>query len=186
METENLNGSDVIADPSFGEWLRGERARREWAQQELAGKAGISQPHVANLESGRSGNPRPGTVRKLEAALGINVPDLVARDTEEAAEIVGLGALVDFDPYDPDLPDVAGVYVFYDISDRPIYVGRSSRGTIAGRVRNHNEKFWFKRPIVNNAAYIQIDDEALCVQLEQVLIKFLKSNAVLNKQLVNR
>jgi hypothetical protein len=78
------------------------------------------------------------------------------------------------------------VYVFYDISERPVYVGRAVKLTIADRVRDHNDKFWFKRPIVDSAAYIQINDEALCTQLEQVLIKFLKSNAVLNKQFVER
>ena len=34
--------------------------------------------------------------------------------------------------------------------------------------------------------YVQIDNETLRRQVEQVLIKFLKSNAVINKQSVDR
>jgi hypothetical protein len=53
-------------------------------------------------------------------------------------------------------------------------------------VKEHYEKFWFKRPVVDRDAYIQIDEEDLCGQVEQVLIKFLKSNAVFNKRHVDR
>ena len=41
--------------------------------------------------------------------------------------------------------------------------------------RSITEKFWFKRPIVNNGAYIEISDERLCNSVEKALIKFLKS-----------
>ena len=41
-------------------------------------------------------------------------------------------------------------------------------------------------PIVQNAAYVGISNKALREQVEKVLIKFLKSNAVLNKQNVDR
>jgi excinuclease UvrABC nuclease subunit len=74
--------------------------------------------------------------------------------------------------------------VFYDVSGRPIYVGKAT--VIRDRVRNHHEKFWFKNPIVDHAAYIEIQDERLRTQVEQILIKFLKSNAVLNKHHVER
>jgi hypothetical protein len=54
------------------------------------------------------------------------------------------------------------------------------------RVGDHNEKFWFKYPIVSNAAYVEITDENLRHQIEQILIGFLKSNAVINKYSVVR
>jgi hypothetical protein len=61
----------------------------------------------------------------------------------------------------------AGVaYVFYDISVRPIYIGDA--GTIRDCVRNHQDKFWFKRPIVNHGAYIEIADERLRTQVERI------------------
>jgi hypothetical protein len=62
------------------------------------------------------------------------------------------------------------------------------RGTSAqgDRVPEHYEKFWFRRPVVDRGAYVQIQEEDLCSKVEQVLIKFLKSNALFNKQYVER
>jgi excinuclease UvrABC nuclease subunit len=76
------------------------------------------------------------------------------------------------------------LYVFYDVSDRPVYVGKAE--VIKKRVSDHVDKFWFKYPIVSHAAYVEIKGTILRHQVEQVLIKFLKSNAVINKQSVDR
>ena len=101
------------------------------------------------------------------------------------AEVQGLGSLVDFDPHaDDERPEEPGIYVFYDISERPIYVGEARNVRI--RIRGHEEKFWFKRPIVESASWIRVEDEILRKQIETLLIKFLKSNAVINKQNVER
>jgi excinuclease UvrABC nuclease subunit len=84
-----------------------------------------------------------------------------------------------------DFPNEPGVYVFYDISDRPIYVGES--GDIRRRIRqDHIEKFWYRTPIVEKASYVRVDDQTLRRQLENTLIKFLKSNAVINQRQVDR
>lgn len=74
--------------------------------------------------------------------------------------------------------------MFYDISERPIYVGKAQK--ISMRVKDHKEKFWFRSPVVANAAYVQINDKRLRHQVEQIMIKFLKKNAVINKQSVDR
>jgi hypothetical protein len=75
--------------------------------------------------------------------------------------------------------------VFYDVSDRPIYVGES--GNIRSRIKNdHTEKFWYRTPIVDKASYVRVDDQTLRRQLESTLIKFLKSNAVVNQRGVDR
>ena len=52
---------------------------------------------------------------------------------------------------------------------------------IADRLGDHVEKFWFKSPIVQTAAYIEISNKTLRLQVETVLIQFLKNNAVINK-----
>lgn len=52
---------------------------------------------------------------------------------------------------------------------------------IADRLGDHGEKFWFKSPIVQTAAYIEISNKILRLQVETVLIQFLKNNAVINK-----
>lgn len=74
--------------------------------------------------------------------------------------------------------------MLYDISERPIYVGQGS--DIRNRIRAHQEKFWFKRPIVETAAYVKIEEKNLREKVEKLLIRFLKSNAVINKQNVER
>ena len=74
--------------------------------------------------------------------------------------------------------------MFYDVSERPIYVGQGA--DIKARIRTHREKFWFRSPIVFTGAYVKIDDKGLREKVETLLIRFLKSNAVINKQNVER
>jgi transcriptional regulator with XRE-family HTH domain len=170
---------------AFGRWLERARESAGLSISELAEASGVSVPAIYNIESGRSPNPRATTRAKLERALNLDTPQDVVEVAEEASAIEGLGPLTDFDPHDSDdRPKRPGVYVFYDVSDRPIYVGKGS--DIAKRVKDHEEKFWFKYPIVSTAAYVEITDETLRHQVEQVMIKFLKTNAVINKQSVER
>lgn len=120
----------------------------------------------------------------MEKVLG-ELPAEAKKEIQDEAEIEGLGPLTDFDPYETEaLPTVPGVYVFYDISERPIYVGESSN--IKKRIHDHADKFWFKRPIVNTGAYVEIKDAQLRTQTETMMIRFLKSNAVINTQNVVR
>lgn len=169
----------------FGVWLAEERSKRRWSVPQLAKITGLSSVALYMIESGRTANPRAETRQRISIALGAAVPAEVVELTEEQTEIPGLGSLVDFDPHDDsDRPTESGVYVFYDVSDHPLYVGRSDN--IRRRVREHQDKFWFKAPIVQSASYVRVDDDQLRTQVEQVLIRFLKSNAVLNKQHVDR
>ncbi len=168
----------------FGTWLRSARAAADMTVPELSEKSHVSIPQIYNLESGRSANPREQTRKRLEQALDATVPDEITEEAADEQAIVDLGPLTDFDPHDEDdRPRCAGVYVFYDVSDRPIYVGKSQ--DIKKRVASHQDKFWFKSPIVDRAAFVEVPDERLRHQIEQVLIKFLKSNAVINKQSVD-
>ncbi len=70
--------------------------------------------------------------------------------------------------------------MFYDVSQRPIYVGQAK--SVASRIKAHEDKFWFKPPIVEYAAYVPVQNAKLRDQIERILIKFLKANAVLNRQ----
>lgn len=192
-DTDRLDGDGAVSEDEgvgpVAEWVRSQRDEKGWTVAELAEESGVSIPQIYNLESGRSRNPQSKTRLRLEKAFDAAMPE--ATPAVEAPGVepqdVGLGALQDFDPYaESDLPDCSGVYVLYDISDRPVYVGRATKRTIAQRLPEHYEKFWFKRPVVSHAAFISIADEKLCMQIESVLIRFLKSNAVLNRQHVSR
>ncbi|EQD31614.1 protein containing Excinuclease ABC, C subunit, partial [mine drainage metagenome] len=104
-----------------------------------------------------------------------------SRELKLDTTIEGLGEFRDFNPHERgEWPSAAGVYVFYDRSERPIYVGKSKN--IAERLNDHVDKFWFRRPIVESASYAAIPEAKLRGQVETLLIKFMKSNAVLNIQ----
>lgn len=166
-------------------WLTKTRLGKHFSVAELATAAGLSTQAVYNIESGRIVNPRPQTVKLLEKALGTDIPADAKEEIREEAKIEGVGELIDFDPHsDNDLPVVAGIYVLYDISERPIYVGQGA--DIRSRIRSHRDKFWFRQPIVYTAAFVKIEDKSLREKVETLLIRFLKSNAVINKQNVER
>lgn len=180
LEIDSETGPSAI-----GAWLMKIRSKRGVSVTELAEKSGLSLPTIYNIESGRSPNPHESTIRKLERALNDKVPTETAEEAKAEATIEGIGELLDFDPHEQDeWPNEPGVYVLYDVSDRPIYVGEGE--AIKRRLTDHEQKFWFKRPIVEKGSYLVVRDRALRRQIEKVLIKFLKSNAVLNTQHVER
>lgn len=179
-------GDEPIEAPSaIGAWLNRHRREQNISVAELAIKAGLSAVAVYNIESGRSQNPQRKTVAKLETALGKTIGVDAIKDAKDEATIAGVGEWFDFDPNSQaDWPAMPGIYVFYDISNRPIYVGQGQNISI--RLRDHHQKFWFRPPIVQYAAFVGINKKELREQIEKVLIKFLKSNAVLNQQNVDR
>ncbi len=166
-------------------WLMKARSAKGWSIPELAHKADLTPPAVYRIESGVTRNIRDATRVKLETALGVKVPEDTAQEVADEAAVQGLGSLEDFDPHlDSDRPTEPGIYVLYDISERPVYVGEGRN--VRKRIKDHEDKFWFKRPIVETASWIQVTDDTLRVQIETLMIKFLKSNAVINKQNVDR
>jgi transcriptional regulator with XRE-family HTH domain len=179
-------GREEPAGPSaFGSWLNRVRVERGLSVAEVAAKAGVSAPAIYNLESGRIENPRAETIRRLEQALEKELPAETKKEIKDDATIEGVGEFFEFDPHDrDDWPAVPGIYVLYDISERPIYVGQGS--SIKKRIQDHEEKFWFKSPIVSTAAYIKVEEDGLRKKIETILIRFLKRNAVINKQNVER
>jgi len=180
------HASNGIVDASpLAAWLSKARVEKGWSVPELAHRSGLTPPAVYRIESGVTRNLREATRKKLEDALGGSIPADTAKELAEEAEVEGLGALEDFDPHlDSDRPSEPGIYVFYDISERPIYVGEG--GNVRKRIKDHEDKFWFKRPIVESASWIKVEDAKLRKQIETLLIKFLKSNAVINNQNVER
>lgn len=149
----------------------------------LAEISNVAEHFIGALERAQAEPPLP-VLRRLEDALGEAFPTPID-EPRATGQIAGVGTLQDFDPHNvDDRPICAGIYVLYDISDRPIYVGESKN--IRQRLKQHEDKFWFKRPLVEYAAYISITDDILRKGIEQILINFLRSNAVLNRQHVVR
>ncbi len=186
QKARDEDGTEQESGPSaFGSWLNRVRLERRLSVGELAAKADVSAPAIYNIESGRIENPRVETVRRLEKALEQEVPAETKQEIRDEATVEGVGEFFEFDPLDKDdWPDVPGIYVLYDISERPIYVGQGT--SIRKRIQEHEEKFWFKAPIVTTAAYIKVPEAELRKKFETILIRFLKRNAVINKQNVDR
>lgn len=187
-------GADTLAEKSTGQrdassvlaaWLAKARQEAGMTVAQLAKNANVSVPTIYNVEAGRAQNPRRRTIELLEKALKRKFEEEFQEEVRKASIVEGIGEFQDFDPHDKaDWPSESGIYVFYDISERPVYVGMAN--DIAGRIQGHADRFWFKSPIVERASYIPIKDKKLRKQIETILIKFLKSNAIINKQGVER
>ena len=175
---------------SFGTWLETALIQRGMSQTTLARLSGVSTSSIGKIIRGEIRNPRKSTRAMIEGALGRDLDESIENAITEEVTIDGLGEFSDFDPHsDTTLwPEGGGVYVFYDISQRPIYVGQS--GDIQRRLKDYIEgtrrPWWFMKPIVESASFIPVEDADLRKQLEKVMILFLKSNAVLNKTFVRR
>ncbi len=143
-------------------------------------------PTIYNIESGKAQSPHRRTIERLAKALDKPFESDSERELRQESHIEDLGDLIDFDPHDAkQWPNEPGVYVFYDISQRPIYIGQGK--DISSRIKAHKrDKFWFREPIVTAGSYVAIRRSRLRRQVEAVLIKFLKNNAVINKQQVDR
>ncbi|MDQ3576266.1 MAG: helix-turn-helix domain-containing protein [Actinomycetota bacterium] len=76
---------------SFGEILRTHRLRARLTQQQLAERSGISVRALRYIERGTVGRPRPESVRKLAAAVGVPPEELAktaARASSTATTLV--------------------------------------------------------------------------------------------------
>jgi transcriptional regulator with XRE-family HTH domain len=62
----------------IGTRVRAARRRRGWSREALAFHAGISWSAIAQIESGRRNNVRPGTLAALASALGVTIDYLVS------------------------------------------------------------------------------------------------------------
>jgi len=172
--------------PLLAEWLNEKIEETGISRHDLANKSNVSIATIDNILVGKTENPHSSTREKIEKAIGEKIPKETASDIEQNAAVPDVGPLVDIgDPFDvDDMDGVPGVYVLYDISERPVYVGQSK--DIQHRIKQHKDKKWFINKFIDTASYIEVEDESLRHRIESILISFLKSNAVLNKKGVDR
>ena len=69
--------SGLKGDAGIGRRVRASRARLGWTREELAVRSGMSWSAIAQVESGRRANPRPGTLSAIARALGVSIDYLV-------------------------------------------------------------------------------------------------------------
>ncbi|MET0417539.1 MAG: helix-turn-helix domain-containing protein, partial [Actinoplanes sp.] len=68
--TEARDRTDLTGEADLGSLLRALRRRADLSQRELAERAGVPQPTLARIESGRAIDPRYRTVERLVRAAG--------------------------------------------------------------------------------------------------------------------
>jgi transcriptional regulator with XRE-family HTH domain len=65
--------------------LREVRLKQGLSQQDLAAKSGVTAANISRIETGETNQPRPSTLRKLAAALGVSVAELWEAEGKLAA-----------------------------------------------------------------------------------------------------
>ena len=68
---------------TLGERLKALRMARDWTQQDLSDRAGVRQPLISQLETGRKKDTLALIVQRLARALGVTVEELLDGDREE-------------------------------------------------------------------------------------------------------
>ena len=74
----------AVDQVAMNETLRTLRRAKGWSQTRLARESGVSQTYISDLEAGRS-NPTVPVLKRLAAALGVRVSDLI-EESEDRAE----------------------------------------------------------------------------------------------------
>jgi len=185
VDTAGASSLPLEGSSHVGDWLAKARDKAGLTRAQLAQKAGLSIPTIYNIEKGQAGSPRDTTIKLLEDALGTRLDSESERELRAESTVEGLGDLRDFTPLDEKTwPDGPGVYILYDISMRPVYVGQSKE--MKSRIKDHHGKKWFIEPFVHYGKYLDVADRNLRKQIETILIKFLDKNAVINQKEVER
>ncbi len=167
---------------SFGEWLSEVMDANGVSIARLAELSGISFVGIWNIVEGNTKSPRDSTRKRLAEALEAEIPNEIEAASEAEAAIIPGYEWVDFTPGDLEtIPEESGIYVFYDITDRPVYVGKS-KDNVRRRVKDHSSRFWFKEPLVVRGAFLHVPDPDTCSKIEMILIKFLGKHALLNQK----
>lgn len=173
-QLEELLGAARADGATLAGWLARARRAKGLTQEELAERTGLDAARVAALEVGKVLHPRRRTVKRLEAELG-EAPKKALRRAQ--ARVPGLGAVVEFDPHDPrDRPKGAGLFLLLDAAGRPIHVGHARRAR--KRLEALAGERWFARPMVDAAAFVEVEEEKEREKLAGLLLALLKTSIV--------
>jgi transcriptional regulator with XRE-family HTH domain len=104
--------------------VRDFRYSKGWGPDELATRAEISRTALYQIESGKTGLPRAGTLRRIAAALEVPMVDLLGQEVETAA-----AATVAERPQPPR--DPRAVYGWLRSDGAPLNLSKGSFGGLA-------------------------------------------------------
>jgi transcriptional regulator with XRE-family HTH domain len=177
--TDSVGAEDE--SPGFSDWLRTQRAQRNLTREALAARANLSPQAIFLIETGRVRNPWRQTRERLMKALGETaLPADVEQEIEEQTQIAADQHFNDFSPWEEStIPETGCVYVYYDRTERPIYVGETNNLRARNRQHAVNHK-WFFPKLVESGAYVRINSVEERKRLEKLLIQFLRRNFLFN------
>jgi transcriptional regulator with XRE-family HTH domain len=168
----------------FGVWMRNTREEKGLSRYELAQQTGLAVPTIYFIESGRVTNPQDATKEKIYKVLGKQPPE--QHVTKRKHPTYNGKNVHGFNPMDrSDWPPKgsSGVYVLYDKTHHPVYVGESIHiGIRLGEHKDYEQKEfdkWFDATAVYGS-YIEVADEKARIELEWVMIRFLKDSLLFN------
>jgi transcriptional regulator with XRE-family HTH domain len=140
-------------DSGIGTRVRAARGRLGWSREALAFHSEISWSSVAQIESGRRRNLRPGTLTALAGALGVTVDYLVCGGPASPAMLEHRALLYQTDA---EFLDVAGPFLAAGIERSEASLAVTSRTNIdllsdhlgagAGEVEFADAATWYRSP----------------------------------------
>ena len=164
------------------EWIITRRIEMGLSKRELCAQAGITEVTLWNL---LKGNHKP-IQRTRDAILGVIGPipeEQVQEGPEEAEDLPEVievpenqhvGTLISCNHWDEeDRPEGAGVYIFVDRTERPVYIGKSGniRGTLRDRYHSRRARpYWIQQYIVPTMWFIPIDNADIRAAVESAMI----------------
>ena len=185
MELERVLGP-LRPQSEVAQWLRRERDKADLTQDELARRAEVTPVTISNIERGVTA-PQRGTIAKLANALDVSAPGDGESDCEgdntpmievsdENRPVDMIGDMEDFLPHNENdrrsiLDGMRGVYVLRDQDGNAVYVGQSR--DIGRRIEDHSSRNWYNKRTITSAKYIRIENDAIRIKIEAILIHLL-------------
>jgi transcriptional regulator with XRE-family HTH domain len=176
-----ISDKDKTEAIDFSEWLRLQMEAKSLNRNQLAKLAGCHHTTLTAILNRRIENPSNEMMEKLRSALEEEIPQKVA-DIIKKKKIFENKEDVwdDFIPHDHDsIPNKPGVYALFSPTNVVMYVGKAQN--VRSRIASHREKKWFLEDIIEYGMLFYSDDPDDRTRIEDILIKFLRSNAWLNK-----
>ena len=176
---QQLENNEPSVD--FSAWLGLQMEAKSLTAQQLAKIVGCHPTTVSSILARRIENPSNEMMAKIRLALNEEVPASIVRELHELKSFADKEDVWDdFNPHDHDsIPNKPGVYALFSPTDAVMYVGMAKN--VRSRISNHRDKKWFLPEIIEYGMLFYSDDENERKKIEDILIKFLRTRAWLNK-----